>query len=74
MKNISTEQLTEFVEWYFLHFSCEETDKVCFLVSMEGFLHIGERQAKTCLSRCKEQGLIICRNGIVRKGGHNNDK
>ena len=69
MRAITIEQLTEFVEWYFRHFGCEETCKACFINSMEGYLHIGARQSKACFSICKKEMLISCRKDVVVKGG-----
>jgi len=69
MKTITIEQLTEFTEWYFRFFDCEETSKAYLVNSMEGHLHIGARQAETCFSICKDERLISCRKNIVKKGG-----
>lgn len=68
MKTITIEQLIEFTQWYFRTFRCDETNKVYFIISMEGYLHIGASQAKSCFAICKEEKLISCRKDIVRKG------
>lgn len=70
MREIDDKQLREFTEWYFKYFDCNETPKVYFCISMEGHLHLYEKEVKRLFQRCVSLGLVSLERGmIVKKGG-----
>lgn len=66
MRVITDKDLTKFTAWYFDNFECSETPQVYFTISMAGYLHSYEKEARELLRRCKAIGLVNVVNGMVR--------
>lgn len=67
MLSINDDKLKEFTNWYFDKAGCMETPTVYFSISLEGYLHIGEKEAKQLLKHCKQIGLVSVERGMTIK-------